>query len=61
MLSVIDAVCHIQALYAECHNPEWHYAECRKNVCLKQVYICLYSEYFSNSLSHPYEMSVNII
>ncbi len=28
MLSVIYAVCHIQALCAECHNAERRYAEC---------------------------------
>jgi hypothetical protein len=46
ILSVINAGCHIQAFYAECHYPECLYdAECRgaKNVA-KMVSICLASE-----------------
>jgi hypothetical protein len=33
MLSVIYSVCHIQALYAECHYAECRYAECRYAEC----------------------------
>jgi hypothetical protein len=33
MLSVINADCQKQALYAECRNAECHCAECRHAKC----------------------------
>ncbi len=33
MIDVINAKCHSQALYAECHCAECRYAECRYAEC----------------------------
>jgi hypothetical protein len=48
MLSVAYAVCHIQALYAECNYAECDYAECRYSEC--RYAECHYAECHGASL-----------
>ncbi len=42
MLNVIDAECHKQALYAECHYSEYRYSECCYAEC--RYAECCYAE-----------------